>query len=132
MARITRLGHARGCVVGFDLAHAAGNVPLKLHGWGPDFAVWCSYKYLNGGPGCVAAVLFMRGMLVPGIFRALRAGGGTTNSRGSRWGQISGDARSRRLAVEQSIDCEPGRLRASMEIFHEAGMEHLRAKSVDR
>ncbi|HET9368349.1 MAG TPA: kynureninase, partial [Candidatus Udaeobacter sp.] len=52
--RITAAAQAGGIVVGFDLAHAVGNAPLKLHDWNVDFAVWCSYKYLNAGPGAVA------------------------------------------------------------------------------
>ncbi|MGN7831321.1 kynureninase [Pseudoxanthomonas sp. 22568] len=54
LAEITRLGHAQGALVGFDLAHAAGNLPVQLHASGADFAVWCHYKYMNAGPGAVA------------------------------------------------------------------------------
>lgn len=56
LERITKFGHAHGAMVGFDLAHAAGNVPMQLHDWGVDFAAWCSYKYLNSGPGSVSGI----------------------------------------------------------------------------
>jgi kynureninase len=131
MARITRLGHARGCVVGFDLAHAAGNLHLKLHEWGPDFAVWCSYKYLNGGPGCVA-----------GCFVHERHARSWDLPRFAGW--WGHDERSR---FEMGPDFRPmpgadgwqlsnpsilslAALRASMAVFHDAGIERLRAKSV--
>lgn len=54
MKAITQAGHKAGAIVGFDLAHAAGNIHLELHNWGVDFAAWCSYKYINSGPGSVA------------------------------------------------------------------------------
>ncbi|MGB8986938.1 MAG: kynureninase [Candidatus Sulfotelmatobacter sp.] len=131
MAGITRAGHARGCVIGFDLAHAAGNLCLKLHDWGPDFAVWCSYKYLNGGPGCVA-----------GCFVHERHAHSFDLPRFSGW--WGHDERSR-FEMGPTFQAMPGAegwqlsnpsiislaaLRASMQMFHEAGIELLRAKSV--
>merc|ERR1712142_1455758 len=55
---ITKVGHDIGAVVGWDLAHAVGNIKLRLHDWDVDFAVWCSYKYLNSGAGGVGGVFF--------------------------------------------------------------------------
>lgn len=60
MAEITQAGHAVGATVGFDLAHAAGNIELSLHDWDVDFAAWCTYKYLNSGPGGVAGAFVHR------------------------------------------------------------------------
>jgi kynureninase len=131
MERITRLGHARGCVVGFDLAHAAGNLLLKLHDWGPDFAVWCSYKYLNGGPGCVAGCfVHARHARAWDLPRFAGWWGHDEPSRfemGPEFRAMSG-ADGWQLSNPSIVSLAV--LRASMEVFREAGMERLRAKSV--
>jgi kynureninase len=131
MEGITRVGRARGCVVGFDLAHAAGNLELKLHEWGPDFAVWCSYKYLNSGPGCVAGCfVHERHARAWDLPRFAGWWGHDEQSRfemGPEFQAMSG-AEGWQLSNPSIVSLAV--LRASMAIFHEAGMEHLRAKSI--
>jgi len=130
MAEITKAGHRMGCVVGFDLAHAAGNVPLHLHDWAPDFAVWCSYKYLNGGPGCVAGC----------FVHAVHAKQSDTPRFAGWWGhdektrfQMRPDFHAMAGAEGWQLSNPPiialAPLRASMEIFAEATIPRLREKS---
>ena len=132
--KIAAAARERGIVAGFDLAHAIGNVPLLLHDWDVDFAVWCSYKYLNAGPGAVA-----------GAFVHERHATNTKLSRLAGW--FGNDPNTRfRLHLEPEFVPVPSAdgwqisnppifamapLRASLAIFDEAGgMELLRAKSV--
>src|SRR5438552_5653413 len=132
--KITAAARRRGIVVGFDLAHAIGNVPLALHDWNVDFAVWCSYKYLNAGPGAVA-----------GAFVHERHATNRQLPRLAGW--FGNDPNTRfRLHLEPEFIPVPSAdgwqisnppilsmapLRASLAIFDEAGgMEALRAKSM--
>jgi kynureninase len=131
MESITAAGHRNGCVVGFDLAHAAGNLPLRLHDWGPDFAVWCSYKYLNGGPGCVGGCfVHARHAHDRGIPRFTGWWGHNEKVRF----KMDPDFHAMEGAEGWQLSNPPimalAPLRASMEIFQEATIDRLRAKSI--
>ncbi len=134
IAKITAAAQQRGCTVGIDLAHAAGNVPLQLHDWKVDFAVWCSYKYLNSGPGAVAGVfVHERHATNPDL---PRLAGWWGNDPATRFRmQLEPDfipvlsADSWQLSNPPILAMAP--LRTSFAIFDEAGgMEVLRAKSL--
>ncbi|HSN00904.1 MAG TPA: kynureninase, partial [Rudaea sp.] len=130
LKRITARARARGCVVGFDLAHSVGNVPVNLHDSGCDFAVWCSYKYLNSGPGAVAGCFVHE--------RHAR----TDRPRFAGWW---GHDQATRFRMGPDFVPTPGAdgwqlsnppilalapLRVSLEIFHRAGLARLREKSI--
>lgn len=128
--RITAAAHEVGAIAGWDLAHAAGNIPLKLHDWDVDFAAWCSYKYLNSGPGSVA-----------GIFVNDRHGRNIDLPRFSGWW---GHDKAERFEMRPEFKAIPGAEgwqlsnapvfsmavhRVALDMFDEAGMPSLRAKS---
>ncbi len=130
MAEIAKRGHAQGCLVGFDLAHAAGNIPLQLHDWDVDFAVWCSYKYLNAGPGAAAGCfVHERHARRPDL---PRFAGWWGHDKASRF-QMPPDFNPIPGAEGWQVSNPPifqlAALRASMAIFDEVGMARLRAKS---
>ena len=129
MESIAKAAHDVGAYCGFDLAHAVGNVPLELHSWNVDFACWCTYKYLNSGPGSVAgAFIHQRHVTDPKLIRL--AGWCGTNKE-------------ERFKMEKEFDPIPtaegwqlsttpllnmSSHRASLEIFEEAGFKNIVAK----
>lgn len=128
---ITQKGHAVGAMVGFDLAHTAGNLPLKLHDWAPDFAVWCSYKYLNSGPGGPSGVfVHERHANSPEL---PRFAGWWGHDEAERFKMKKGfipmyGAAGWQLSNAQIFSMAAHK--ASLDIFDAAGMENLRAKSL--
>jgi kynureninase len=129
MQAITQAAHAVGAYAGFDLAHAAGNVELQLHNWDVDFACWCSYKYLNSGPGSVA-----------GIFIHENHAKNTTLPRFAGWWGYTKETRFKMKKGFNAIPSAEGwqvsnapvlsmaAHKASLDIFDEAGMPNLHAK----
>ena len=140
IARIARAAHAHGCLAGFDLAHSVGNTPLALHDSTADFAVWCSYKYLNGGPGAIGGC-FVHERHTGALPRTAHRGA-LPGARLAGWWGHEADTR---FLMEAEFHAAAGAdswqvsnppilaaapLLASLGIFAEAGMERLRAKSV--
>jgi kynureninase len=132
MQNITKWGHERGINVGFDLAHAAGNIPMQLHDWDVDFACWCNYKYINSGPGSVA-----------GCFVHERH---VTNTELNRFSGWWGHDKTTRFKMANEFHATPtaegwqlsnppilslAAIRASLDVFKQAGgIEPLREKSL--
>ncbi|KAG8432290.1 hypothetical protein GDO86_016799 [Hymenochirus boettgeri] len=130
MQKITEAGHRKGCFVGFDLAHAVGNVELQLHDWEVDFACWCSYKYLNSGAGGLAGAF-----LHEKHFHTIKP------TLVGWWGH---EFKSR-FKMENKLELSPGingfrisnppillvcSLHASLEVFNQTTMKALRKKSI--
>lgn len=131
MAAITDAAQQQGCRVGFDLAHAIGNIPLRLHDWGVDFAAWCSYKYLNGGPGAVAGCFVherhARDFDLPRFAGWWGHDKTTRFEMGPEFHPMAG-AEGWQLSNPPVLAMAP--VLASLEIFDAVGMEALREKSV--
>lgn len=131
MAEITRAAHAVGALAGFDLAHAAGNIPLQLHDWDVDFACWCTYKYLNSGPGAVA-----------GAFVHERHGNNPELPRFAGWWGHDKDERFQmKPGFKPMLGAEGWQMsnapvfnmaihRASLDLFKAAGFQAMREKSI--
>ncbi|WGF91135.1 kynureninase [Aequorivita marisscotiae] len=130
LKKITELGHKYNCMVGFDLAHGAGNIQPNLHDSGADFAVWCTYKYLNSGPGSLG-----------GCFVHERH---ANNEKLNRFAGWWGHNKKTRFNMRHEFDALPGAegwqlsnppilsmaaIRASLDTFEEAGFDNLRKKS---
>jgi kynureninase len=131
MPLLCEMARDTGCAIGLDLAHAIGNVPLALHDWAPDFAVWCSYKYLNAGPGAIGgAFVHDRHLDQESIAKMLGWWGHeeTTRFRMANTFTPSRGAELWQLSNPPILSFAP--LVASLQIFEEAGMNRLREKSV--
>lgn len=130
--KITQKAHEIGAIAGFDLAHAAGNAELHLHDWDVDFAAWCSYKYLNSGPGNVSGVFIHEKH--------------STNPKTFRLSGWWGYREDKRFLMQRGYQPEPGAAGwqmsnapvfgmavhlSSLEIFHKAGIQNLRNKSIE-
>lgn len=127
---ITAAAQAKGCAVGFDLAHAVGNLPLQLHDSGCDFAVWCSYKYLNSGPGAVAGCFVHERHARADLPRFAGWWGHDPSTRFQMGPQFAASAGADGWQLSNPPILALAPLRVSLELFRRAGMAALREKSI--
>jgi len=129
IARLTRAAHRAGCLIGFDLAHSIGNLPLALHDDDPDFAVWCSYKYLNAGPGAIGGAFVHERH----VNTRPRLSGWWGHEASTRF-DMKPEFRAAVGAAGWSVSNPPvlaaAPLLASLDVFQEAGIGRLREKSL--
>ena len=131
MESITTAGHKVGAYVGFDLAHGVGNIPIKLNQWNVDFAAWCSYKYLNSGPGGVSG-LYVNEKHVsnPNILRLAGWWGHNKEDRFKMPDKFSPIPTAESWQLSNAPVLAMAAHKASVDLFNEVGMEKLREKSI--
>ncbi len=127
--KITKLGQEKEIKVGFDLAHAAGNIKLELHKWGVDFAVWCSYKYLNSGPGSVAAAFVHEKHHHSNLPRFAGWWGHNKEDRFEMPDEFNAIKSAEGWQLSNPPILSLAAIRAALSIFDEVGMDKLVAKS---
>ena len=131
MRKITEWGHAKGCYVGFDCAHGAGNLPLNLHDSGCDFAVWCNYKYLNSGPGGMGgAFVHERHHNNPNIPRLEGWWGHNKETRFKMRDSFEPIPTTEAWQLSNPPILAMASVWAALKIFDEIGMDKLRKKAI--
>jgi kynureninase len=129
-ARIARAAHEAGALAGFDLAHAIGNLPLSLHEWNVDFAVWCSYKYLNAGPGAIGGCYVHERHFESSPARLSGWWGHDPMTRFQMQPEFRPAAGAAGWAVSNPPIFSAAPLLASLDMFRAADIAEIRAKSV--
>ena len=130
MKSITEVGHKNGCVVGFDLAHGAGNLELSLHDWNVDFAVWCNYKYINAGPGAVGGCFVHQRHITSRLPRFEGWWGHDLQTRFKMPNTFKPILGAEAWQLSTAPVLQLASLRSSIEIFNQTSMKELRKKSL--
>jgi kynureninase len=130
LEKISTAAHSKGIIVGLDLAHAAGNLLLKLHDWNIDFAAWCSYKYLNAGPGGAAGIYVHQHHHKNDYPKFAGWWGHDKSSRFKMEHEYIPIETAEQWQLSNPPIFQLAALKASLDIFREAGIQNLRDKSI--